>query len=590
MAPSTTAVAANATPTPPNPPATTVSCFSSQRNSLAPPIIACPFPGCSAKIDGREGLCQTHLQTVSQTSHGRDVAQTNGARPTPAPLGSPSSARQMSDSSLRSKKLLEIGKDRPIMMRKTAENGKAPHFIPQQPTPKHNTPPSRGESTMSPPSPKPPAAPSSVQSPPASPDHSPNGEPARKRQRLSPSPGRSSRTRVNGAGPSRPSTAETDSGDRAAKVSIPRLDRQASTNSLQRMAKSPEKRAKPGFKPGTKMRIFPTQLTTVRFIGCSEEDSIPRLSPDQANPRVNGSAENVSHQNRGELASSFSLNEGIKGYWTGKINNSVPPVARAEPPSLGSSRQTPRIPDLPNGHSQTFPPGRRAEAQITSIDTRSGPATQAIHFPIRPGPVPVTKPPLSPSSTTASTPKEINTSLFDALIYSQSLASTPPPDVRISLATPTTQPQHQLNQHPTTKPKETPKEPEDEPLYLEIDPRVHWPQHHSSTWLSRKQREIESRGRRKANFGRAAHSLRAQLQTANGQSLAFEDTLPEKIAENPVWVRALRRLKGLGLPGEDDTREASGSCNASGSGSGSGSGGEGVGAGVQRRGGRGGKR
>ncbi|KXX80546.1 hypothetical protein MMYC01_202251 [Madurella mycetomatis] len=581
MAPST-AVATNATPTSPNPPATAASCFSSQRSSLAPLIIACPFPGCSAKIDGREGLCQTHLQTVSQTSRSQDVAQTNGALPTPAPSGSPSSARQLSDSSLRSKKLLEIGKDRPIMMRKTAENGKAPHFIPQQPAPKHNTPPSRGESTMSSPSSKPLAPRSSVQSLPTSPGHLQNGEPARKRQRLSPSPGRSPRTRVNGTGPSRPSTAETDSGGKAPKVSIPRLDRQASTNSLQRMARSPEKRAKPGFKPSATMRIAPTQLTTVRFIGCSEEDYIPRSSPDQANPGVNGSAESVSHRNRGGLASSFSLNEGIKDYWTGKINNSVPPVARAESPSSGSSRETPRIPDLPNGHSQTFPPGRRTEAQITSNDTRSEPSTQAIHFPIRPAPVPATKPPPSPSSTrTTSTPKEINTSIFDALIYSQPLASTPPPDVHISLAALTTQPQHQQNQQHPTK-----KEPEDEPLYLEIDPRVHWPQHHSSTWLSRKQREIEARGRRKANFGRAAHSLRAQLQTANGQGLAFEDTLPEKIAENPVWVRALRRLRGLGLPGDDDTRETSGSGNASSSGSG----GEGVGVGVQRRGGRGGKR
>lgn len=104
-----------------------------------------------------------------------------------------------------------------------------------------------------------------------------------------------------------------------------------------------------------------------------------------------------------------------------------------------------------------------------------------------------------------------------------------------------------------TKPAQPPIP--DEPLFLHIDPRVHWPQRHSQEWFEAKQKEIRARGNRKANFGKAARSMRRRL-VAEGPPETLEETLPDKILDNPAWVSMLKKLW--------DTKPAVGSGKGSG--------------------------
>ncbi|KAK4113583.1 hypothetical protein N656DRAFT_767904 [Canariomyces notabilis] len=573
---------------------TTTSSFKSQCLEPARLIIDCPFPGCSEKIDGHhEALCQAHLRTLTKSSGSRDAASTNGARAPSGPAPSPNPSHQPRDcdstglsqsspfsqgvATSKHKKLLLLRN--PIVMRKTAsvENVKAPPFIPQQPAPKPSTPPSRGESTLSPPSPEPVAPNLSVRSPPASPGPSQDGESPRKRQRLSPSTGHSPVSQMNGRATSRPSTAGAEPEEKADGPSVPQPQRRASVNSSQRLSKSPEKVARPTVKLASKnaVRRMPSQLSTLRFID-SPQDPVSSEPSDLLGPYVNGSAESILRTNRREKLSTFSLNEGVKDYWMGKINSSIPSGVQAEVLS-GSPHHTQRISDPLNGQTKGPSPEKRRESQTTY---------QTIQFP-SPAPLPTKRRRPPP------TPKVVDASIFDALIYSQPLASTPPPGLQIDstgipgqppipTATETTEAAATAS-NDTTKAE---KLPPDEPVFAGIDPRIHWPQSHSPAWLAAKQAEIEARGGRKANFGRAAHSLRAQLRRAERAeaAAAFEDTLPEKMAENPAWVRVLKRLKGANGNhgnghGEDDAVE-NGVVNGTGGGGGgghaSGSGGEGV--------------
>ncbi|KAK4463348.1 hypothetical protein QBC42DRAFT_164521, partial [Cladorrhinum samala] len=122
---------------------------------------------------------------------------------------------------------------------------------------------------------------------------------------------------------------------------------------------------------------------------------------------------------------------------------------------------------------------------------------------------------------------------FDMLIYSQPDARPPPPGYS----------QLKLKPKPPVRVPSPPQIQTDEPVYANIDPRIHWPQHHSAEWHAKKQVEIQARGGRKANFGRAAQRMREQRQVQHVPSAEeFEASLPEKIAGNPAWVRALKRL------------------------------------------------
>ncbi|OIW28996.1 hypothetical protein CONLIGDRAFT_403400 [Coniochaeta ligniaria NRRL 30616] len=131
---------------------------------------------------------------------------------------------------------------------------------------------------------------------------------------------------------------------------------------------------------------------------------------------------------------------------------------------------------------------------------------------------------------------------FDSLIYRQEGAASPPRGIPVNI-------------QKTVRPPPPPKpEPPDEPFYTHIDPRVHWSQEHSSEWYEKKLQEIQARGGRKANFGKAAQRLKQQREKEG--PVSFEDSLPEKIRQNSAWVRALKELHEE--PQEEASRRKSG--------------------------------
>ncbi|KAK4241017.1 hypothetical protein C8A03DRAFT_41532 [Achaetomium macrosporum] len=541
------------------------SSFASQQHKeSAAPIINCPVPGCSAKIDAkRQVICEAHLRSISTTDRGRDAPQETGSRTATAPPGTSSSVRQpMPSPNPNPRKLLqEIDKDRPmILRRKTA--GNPPQFIPRQPIPipKHSTPPSRSGPTLSPPSPQPLAPPPPVHSPPASPVQSRNGEPARKRQRLSPSPGHSPKGRVNGTISSRPSSAESGQGIKPGDSGSPQLGRHSSNGSPQRPDGARARDGKSTLKPSAKhpVRRMPLQLSNLRFID-SVEGSTSGVLSEQSSSGLNGWPRNVSRWSDGEAV--FALRKGLKGSWTENMGNPTRSVAQVD--ATDTLREARRTSDLPNGYSQKAPPPKEtsderpntpgpllAKGCVVSKQPKLFPQTGQTP-PVRPAPIAKIKQPVVPNR------KEIDVAHFDALIYSQSGAAAPPPGVELATIEPPAPPKSDAEID----------SPEDEPLYLDIDPRIHWPQPHSEAWHAAKQREIRARGTKKANFGRAAESLRRQRQEMEKQGVSFEDTLPEKILENPAWVRVLRRLNGLPPSKEEEnnnTPNGNGNGNANG--------------------------
>ncbi|KAK3899854.1 hypothetical protein C8A05DRAFT_17779 [Staphylotrichum tortipilum] len=433
------------------------------------PIIRCSFPQCPARIDGSHHvLCEMHLQAIAVTDRPRDPVRPNGTQPAPpkAPavpgtLGPPRVSHQLP--SLR-KLLPDVDKYPQIMRRKTA--GKPIRFIHQQPTPKHSTPSSRGASTTSPRSPRPlaprPAVsapfPGPVHSPPLSPGSQPNGEPVRKRQRLSPSPGRSPKAKANGtADPPRP----------------PRDSRHALNHPPHQPPMKAEAKQwpKPSFKHP--VRKMPLQLANLRFID-SPDECAPGILSEQPGSGVNGFAGNFPRRSSWESIASASSDVPLRESRKAKISN---------------------------------------PAQLA--------------------------------------PKEIDADRFDALIYAQSGAASPPSGTSLP-ALPALAAKRATIEAPTKLVDEDEDDDEpNEPLYLPIDPRIHWPQSHSETWHATKQDEIRKRGGRKANFGRAAKSLQRQLKLQ--QTAVTEETMLEKIAENPAWVRALRRLRGLPCSSSDES-------------------------------------
>ncbi|KAK1760572.1 hypothetical protein QBC47DRAFT_396562 [Echria macrotheca] len=127
-------------------------------------------------------------------------------------------------------------------------------------------------------------------------------------------------------------------------------------------------------------------------------------------------------------------------------------------------------------------------------------------------------------------PREIKQDVFDRLLYAQEGAATPPPGIVLP------SPAGSADANPT-RPL-----PADEPYYADIDPRIHWPQRHSEAWYAAKLEEIKARGGRKAWLGKAPLRLRQQLLA---ESTPFEETLPDKIRDNPAWLRMLKRLNGV---------------------------------------------
>ncbi|KAH6840760.1 hypothetical protein B0I37DRAFT_357613 [Chaetomium sp. MPI-CAGE-AT-0009] len=504
------------------------SSFTSPRSDdpTGPSIINCSFTGCPAKIDGsRQILCEAHLQVFSKSDKNGDSGQANGTHATQGPTGTSGSSFRSPSATNPRKLLPETDKDRPIMRRKTAPN--PPQLIAQQATPKQA--PSRGGSTTFPPSSRPLAPRPPANSPPASPGSLQDGERIRKRQKLSPSPGHSPKARVNGTVPLEPARS-------------PQSNRRASNLSPQ-ASRAREKEAKTVPKSGLRhpVRRVPLQLSSLRFIGGPEE-ATPGVLSEQSSSGQNGSARNIRLSSGG---SELSPDREMKDYFGRKTSSAASSTTLTE--SLDSFSQT-RWPSEPsNGKSNKTRPEEKGPDTQTSYGpfqangiASSKPPTRKIHVPIRPAPQPKTQPSQFPK------PKEIDTARFDALIYSQPGASSPPPGIDLTPANPPP-PTKSTTSTATETPAET--QPQDEPLYLDIDPRIHWPQAHSAAWHAAKRAEMRARGNRKANFGRAAQSLRRQQQREAQRREPFEDALPEKMAENPAWVRALRRLRGLPLAG-----------------------------------------
>ena len=123
---------------------------------------------------------------------------------------------------------------------------------------------------------------------------------------------------------------------------------------------------------------------------------------------------------------------------------------------------------------------------------------------------------------------------FDSLIYGQAGAAPPPPTVSVKRI-----------QKPLPPPK---PEPPDEPFFMHMDPRLHWPQPQTEEWYRNKLEEIEARGGRKANFGKAAQRMRERRLREPPKT--FEESLPEKIRRDPAWLRALQKIH------EDELAEA----------------------------------
>ncbi|EFQ35066.1 uncharacterized protein GLRG_10210 [Colletotrichum graminicola M1.001] len=150
-----------------------------------------------------------------------------------------------------------------------------------------------------------------------------------------------------------------------------------------------------------------------------------------------------------------------------------------------------------------------------------------------------------------------NSAKFDAMIYGQAEATSPPEGVFVPVA-----PSNMLTNVQFSGESR-------EQLYMRLDPRIHWPHNRSDHWYRAKMEEIKSRGGRKANFGRAAQRMRQQrLETerldkeekrAAEQGLPVlhnkppqpwshhrpmdfgdvpEEELPAYVRKNPEWLQA----------------------------------------------------
>ncbi|KAK4104598.1 hypothetical protein N658DRAFT_483504 [Parathielavia hyrcaniae] len=494
------------------------------------PIINCPFPGCPAKIDGlHRVLCAAHMQAIASTDN---TNATHAAPGLPRPPVAAPNPRKM---------LPETDKDRPIMRRKTA--GNLPQFFPQQPTPKHGTPPSRGQSTTSPSSPQRLAPRPPVHSPPASPGSFRDGEPARKRPRLSPSQRHSPKVRVNGTDAPRPFTTEPVWRSKPVVPKSPHLSRRDSNGSPRQHSKvrDHEGMSASGNKPSSRhpVRRVPHQLSKLRFIEPGPGDRNAGMLTEQSSSGINESV-GAAVRRSSEDSDMFT-----------KLSISIASVSRAG--SIDSQSHPRRRSDLPNeldGKAQ--PDSGRSDTQPDyGVLQANGVPPQRIHLSMRPAQTSSkTEPPQRPKPT-----KEINTALFDALIYSQPGAASPPPAINLpsiinnnnpsppktaatTITNTTTISNNKTDPTSQPQPEKAKDHQPDEPLYLAIDPRIHWPQPHSEAWRAAKQAEIRARGRRKDRFGRAAQSLRRQLRLGEGlvDSHGFEETLPEKVAENPAWL------------------------------------------------------
>ncbi|KAH6627061.1 hypothetical protein B0J18DRAFT_426400 [Chaetomium sp. MPI-SDFR-AT-0129] len=536
--------------------------FTAQETDSTGPIIRCSVPGCLTRIDSKhQTVCEDHLRIFSQPNQGTEDAQVNHTRILTGGLsGTSSSVSQDLTRSNPRKLLLETGKGQPFVRRKTAVS--PTHFMVRQSTSQDNAPSSsHGVSALSPPSSRPLAPRPPVHSPPASPGSVRDGDPARKRQKLSPPSTPFTAVKVNGVVPPWLSTSDPALGKKLSQPKSPQADRRASTSS--QFGKSRDGAGRPGPKPNPKpsLRKVAPKWSKLRFIDDPGEPDPVSLG-DQPNSTATESRGDSQPQSFRE--SELSPNgetpndetEGYVGRKPSSVASSTTLIETVDPLSNSARRLSELSTD--QGHNKSGADIQVLQQSCQKDDSTPNPQPRRPSFHLRPS---QTKPPSGPEPKVPA----IDSSRFDSLIYSQPGAASPPPQLDLDTTVPVNPPDSYSAVNAPLK------EDKDEALYLDIDPRIHWPQTHSQEWLTRKQAEIQARGNRKMNFGRAASTLRKRhRQQQQHAAVPFEDSLPEKIAENPAWVRALTRLQGLPVSpslAEDDNASVHGSI---GSGSGAG--------------------
>ncbi|KAK1780837.1 hypothetical protein QBC45DRAFT_322820 [Copromyces sp. CBS 386.78] len=227
-----------------------------------------------------------------------------------------------------------------------------------------------------------------------------------------------------------------------------------------------------------------------------------------------------------------------------------PPEPAPDPQPAQQQPQAKRTESQQRQESQQGEPAREPVPPDTDAEPVPEPVSKAQPIPkLIPQPVAKPTPQLSPRKQANPLPKKVPTPVeqptpTESLLphttptvstYEESLLSASAAAAAGAVVTAT------LPAVPTKPPQ--PHVP-DEPVFAHIDPRIHWPQRHSEEWFEAKQKEIQARGKRKANFGKAARSMHRQRVT-EGPPETLEETLPDKVLDNPAWVDMLKRLQDM---------------------------------------------
>ncbi|KAK4219557.1 hypothetical protein QBC37DRAFT_382318 [Rhypophila decipiens] len=448
------------------------------------------------------------------------------------------------------KVLPENDKDRPILRRKTAPGDSLKS---RQPPAIQTTVSSSDESTISPTSPQPVLFRPPAYSAHGRPDNFQDSDPMRKRQKLTHPLNGHLEPRQNGAQTSGPNRVGFGGKHKLAKVqthrtsSYPPTQQRPSRPEMERNGfklsspnrPSPIRKMAPlnplrsihdpgSATPSTEMQTLSTVSPFVNGFGPHGPNPAIRSTP---NPSFNHT--NYSHNSMGKInqpavlhhpnqtpaalnghAEHGSANKGTNGWLN--PGTQLQPAAQMDLnfPAEHSESHLRR----PQTHLVPIPQIPRTEAPRAVYAEMIAPAVRQVNQ-------------IQPPVTAAV--KLVDEAALDMLLYRQEGASTPPPEVRIP--------------EPETPAPNPP--PPDQPIYADVDPRIHWTLPQSDVWREKKIEEIVARGGRKANFGKAAASLKKQ-RLEEEESLTFEDALPEKVADNPAWARALKKL-------ESEAKEAS---------------------------------
>ncbi|KAK0720750.1 hypothetical protein B0H67DRAFT_643965 [Lasiosphaeris hirsuta] len=551
--------------------------------------LRCSAPRCQEWCRRSEIMCSAHLANIDSITDSGSTRTSNSASAPPSGpqpgQGRPAAlgTGHQPHATINKNKLLaeaDVGGRPQILRRKTA--GQTP-FAPAQHTSKQPMPTLGEHSTVSRASPKPTNGDADLSASAVPNRHSQDGEPTRKRPRLSPSSWVSPETQPNG--PEVPSRTKSypAPGSKPAKGPDAQTIRNTSSLHAQPPGKQYEAEAVNGVKPSKARKLNTAKLSVSKqpvrkmapairsftFIESPEGDPPPVERPPEAKgPPVNGAEASGSQKSDED---SLTFNKELQSFWMRKNQpgNSSAIQESTAPVATHSSRAA----TLAGGRDHRDHDRKSTAERCTTADLlvrtqediervldqaarKLGSSqsfyeerrTNGIPFPkLKPLPLPANRAEqngarqLDPIYTsafefrqeqrTSGTRKQMDESFFDALIYSQEGAATPPPQVQVFLpAEPTTTPQER-------RPSEVPP---DEPYFADIDPRVHWMQPHSAEWHAAKAGEIKARGGRKANFGKAAARLRQQR--LRGETVTSKDVLPLKIQENPAWVKCLEVL------------------------------------------------